>query len=210
MTPTFPAAHPCRVSIRAPREGGDMTVPGWSAWFGVSIRAPREGGDKSCGVECFRDLCFNPRPPRRGRYFWMHVSVCLVVVSIRAPREGGDFAERVSRPCWKWFQSAPPAKGAICRRKQTCASVRFQSAPPAKGAITRSCSKKDQGAVSIRAPREGGDIAINAASGPSSSFNPRPPRRGRWYRRSRSLAAFGFNPRPPRRGRSSLRQRSQP
>ncbi len=56
-----------RVSIRAPREGGDLVI-GWISWrLVVSIRAPREGGDAFALVEYLEDL-----------------------VSIRAPREGGD------------------------------------------------------------------------------------------------------------------------
>ena len=36
-----------KVSIRAPREGGDIASPGESAGVRcVSIRAPREGGDR--------------------------------------------------------------------------------------------------------------------------------------------------------------------
>ena len=80
------SAFPRAVSIRAPREGGDLrdaeveakekqfqSAPpvkgaitdhaGDENWRTVSIRAPREGGD-----HCFRSVCvsfesFNPRPP---------------------------------------------------------------------------------------------------------------------------------------------------
>ncbi len=53
----------CEVSIRAPREGGDKKVAYLLAEIRVSIRAPREGGDVySDGSGCSVDR-FNPRPP---------------------------------------------------------------------------------------------------------------------------------------------------
>ena len=56
------------VSIRAPREGGDLPVVDDDRPNAiVSIRAPREGGDS--------------RVPRKFP---------VIYVSIRAPREGGD------------------------------------------------------------------------------------------------------------------------
>ena len=52
-----------KVSIRAPREGGDDPVKMEKLSATVSIRAPREGGD-SCAVgRPHFDPGFNPRPP---------------------------------------------------------------------------------------------------------------------------------------------------
>ncbi len=55
------------VSIRAPREGGDVREQLLGFALRVSIRAPREGGDEYSEGGC-----------------------TLIYVSIRAPREGGD------------------------------------------------------------------------------------------------------------------------
>ena len=55
------------VSIRAPREGGDVARVLFSPFGSVSIRAPREGGDVGRIVKAWLENGFNPRPPRRGR-----------------------------------------------------------------------------------------------------------------------------------------------
>ena len=38
-----------RISIHAPREGGDPGIRGWTACPPISIHAPREGGDYRYG-----------------------------------------------------------------------------------------------------------------------------------------------------------------
>ena len=77
------------------------------------------------------------------------------------------------------FQSAPPAKGAIPRVRARPKQKKFQSAPPAKGAILDNLYYEC----------------------PHCGFNPRPPRRGRSAKATRSSGTVSFNPRPPRRGR---------
>ena len=78
------------VSIHAPRAGGDviLLVAGIDD-MRVSIHAPRAGGDFIDPDKRHLFLCFNPRPPRRGRQV------------IR----GGKMV-------LKKFQSTPPAQGA--------------------------------------------------------------------------------------------------
>ena len=73
------------------------------------------------------------------------------------------------------FQSAPPVKGAISLLYSITFAGAFQSAPPVKGAILRSNSFLCCSIVSIRAPREGGDLIFLPRRIWSSSFNPRPP-----------------------------------
>ena len=51
------------VSIRAPREGGDMELMRAGSFHTVSIRAPREGGDPTAPIKSIASTCFNPRPP---------------------------------------------------------------------------------------------------------------------------------------------------
>ncbi len=55
------------------------------------------------------------------------------------------------------FQSAPPVKGATGLEYFWDMNKKFQSAPPVKGATTRQGPQGSRQAVSIRAPREGGD-----------------------------------------------------
>ena len=101
-----------KVSIHAPRVGGDMalfmdermifmfqsTPPAWEAthqfrqWEpanDVSIHAPRVGGD-ILGSDAPPDMIgFNPRPPR-GRRHAFGKPISHAEVSIHAPRVGGD------------------------------------------------------------------------------------------------------------------------
>ena len=56
-----------RISIHAPREGGDLYLPVACDISVISIHAPREGGD-----------------------FNSHRLTSSVCISIHAPREGGD------------------------------------------------------------------------------------------------------------------------
>ena len=52
-----------KVSIRAPREGGDTGRVRLLSFQYVSIRAPREGGDRSGDRLGSPARSFNPRPP---------------------------------------------------------------------------------------------------------------------------------------------------
>ena len=85
-----PLAQLMRISIHAPREGGDKFVFTRSKGILISIHAPREGGDEYDPIENYNRF-----------------------ISIHAPREGGDFMlmeSGVSADCQ--FQSTPPARGA--------------------------------------------------------------------------------------------------
>ena len=100
----------------------------------ISIHAPREGGDRELGVE-------------NGAF----------QISIHAPREGGDLrtADGVSPPVG--FQSTPPARGATPLQSDSQRTQPFQSTPPARGATAVLPSQRQSPAISIHAPREGGD-----------------------------------------------------
>ena len=102
-----------KISIHAPREGGDSMGkaikivntdfnprpprggrPGWitgtAAGLGISIHAPREGGDILYGCTAYFSWYFNPRPPRGGRRYYSVHCFPDSRISIHAPREGGD------------------------------------------------------------------------------------------------------------------------
>ena len=55
------------ISIHAPREGGDRTCMGSVVSFSISIHAPRVGGDIHGHFHGRAGIDFNPRPPRGGR-----------------------------------------------------------------------------------------------------------------------------------------------
>ena len=143
----------------------------------VSIRAPREGGDPRRRASRRAIRSFNPRPPRRGR-----------------PRSGRLEATSIS------FNPRPPRRGRPTNLQTETTDEMFQSAPPAKGATRRKKAHARPGDVSIRAPREGGDLKPEALTDGIPGFNPRPPRRGRPSWAIRSLQSNEFQSAPPAKG----------
>ena len=81
--------------------------------------------------------------------------------------------------------------------------LRFQSTPPACGATWLHGQGASGRAVSIHAPRVGGDTEGATEEGANEGFNPRPPRGGRRHPARNCYPLPGFNPRPPRGGRRS-------
>ena len=169
----------------------------------ISIHAPREGGDHQITETLCRGVQFQSTPPARGA-----TSCCLQCPFLRT-----------------YFNPRPPRGGRPWQVfKQNLHSQRFQSTPPARGATKDIAYRTGASAISIHAPREGGDVLQVAAVHLFKHFNPRPPRGGRPHvfrplpglpvisihapreggdtrlpagRRSRAY----FNPRPPRGGR---------
>ncbi len=118
---------------------------------------------------------FQSAPPVKGATPDRYHRPDAHAVSIRAPREGGDPTGLSLCRIGNGFQSAPPVKGATTDDQRACVADMFQSAPPVKGATSLSRQAKRQRRVSIRAPREGGDIRACLAQTPNGGFNPRPP-----------------------------------
>ena len=169
-----------KISIHAPREGGDVVVLSkMMRERSISIHAPREGGD--------------------GTPYIIHATI---EISIHAPREGGDTVIPRNLPAGHGFQSTPPARGATTQNASYGAFNLFQSTPPARGATHDLQARQQVVCISIHAPREGGDWLGRTASRKALYFNPRPPRGGRHrcYHGTRHDPR-DFNPRPPRGGR---------
>ena len=103
-----------KISIHAPREGGD-TVTGYNVWYTyISIHAPREGGRPGYQYEDLR----------------------LTVISIHAPREGGDWLSTRGRKSLELFQSTPPARGATSQFFGLLwAIIDFNPRPPRGGRL---------------------------------------------------------------------------
>ena len=135
----------------------------------VSIRAPRAGGDIPYAMSSLLSECFNPRPPCGRRLGFPLDFVDAICVSIRAPRAGGD-PFRAARASWRSsFNPRPP-----CGRRPPAGSLastlasRFNPRPPCgrRPPVDRRVGPVLV-AVSIRAPRAGGDST--AAKSPSTS-----------------------------------------
>ena len=148
-----------KISIHAPREGGDGIKYFKRKEERISIHAPREGGDwpvwpwgRSAGD-------FNPRPPRGGRQRYLQLG-------------------RDDPP----FQSTPPARGATVSGSVTASTWEdFNPRPPRGGRLPVDVMMSlELFGISIHAPREGGD-SVSAAVERAITiyFNPRPPRGGR-------------------------------
>ena len=125
------------------------------------------------------DAHFNPRPPRGGRRQGGAAAPPHRVISIHAPREGGDLAGSGDRAGHDGFQSTPPARGATEALASVDLKGEFQSTPPARGATNQAAIGHHVFAISIHAPREGGDENRRHPRPAGDHFNPRPPRGGR-------------------------------
>ena len=82
-----------KISIHAPREGGDFRVfPEDTTPFNFNPRPPRGGRhEHPYDWQHQHEGNFNPRPPRGGRlYLAMLPLTSMGHISIHAPREGGD------------------------------------------------------------------------------------------------------------------------
>ena len=135
----FPGQPSHRISIHAPREGGDVkmpTIPKGILRF--QSTPPARGATNHIDQGACASQNFNPRPPRGGRRNLPGLMATCICISIHAPREGGDHICKVANNLIKIFQSTPPARGATFL---ICLSMPFSF-------------------ISIHAPREGGDHMI--------------------------------------------------
>ena len=146
----------------------------------ISIHAPREGGDFAFSGKAQTSRLFQSTPPARGATTSGCKSRIILLISIHAPREGGDKAGRlrssghfifqstppargatqVGQPVQlsQVFQSTPPARGATEDSYMSNIDKQFQSTPPARGATGHDRPMQHRIAISIHAPREGGDL----------------------------------------------------
>jgi len=166
----------------------------------VSIRAPRAGGDFSSDRAMFDTVMFQSAPPVREAMIALDDAQVARLVSIRAPRAGGDHVPTLPRSHSTSFNPRPPCGGRWGMMRSGVCSVRFQSAPPVRGAMGYDAEWCVLGAVSIRAPRAGGDQVTPASSIPTARFQSAPPVRGAMRLEKISLECFCVSIRAPRAG----------
>ena len=126
-----------RISIHAPREGGDVRVIVLPVIVTViSIHAPREGGDLSAFLKTVDKYRFQSTPPARGATERLHFSISI-----------------------SQFQSTPPARGATCNCKgySPISDLISIHAPREGGDWNGRLESNQHIRISIHAPREGGD-----------------------------------------------------
>ena len=88
----FPACsiNCVKISIHAPREGGDDPEDVRALNCEISIHAPREGGDLTVKRIGKIKIRFQSTPPARGATLSSRNQYMAQIISIHAPREGGD------------------------------------------------------------------------------------------------------------------------
>ena len=198
---------PCpRISIHAPREGGDprkiAQIPHSGA---ISIHAPREGGDPVVIDAENNSVVFQSTPPARG-------ATAHRQSLYRAPYH---------------FNPRPPRGGRLASGLPVRAGYHFNPRPPRGGRRVAAQRLQQRRGISIHAPREGGDSPAPWHPRQDADFNPRPPRGGRQQaaghgRLGQAISIHApreggdhwsgwahagrpyFNPRPPRGGRLLL------
>ena len=171
------------ISIHAPREGGDGSLPKHltaSTYF--NPRPPR-GGRPLRQMTHPSKIYFNPRPPRGGRHPVQFSEYPCCPISIHAPREGGDCC--TSGCCTRTidFNPRPPRGG----RRRSCLRLLsrswiFQSTPPARGATSNIFSAFFRSLFQSTPPARGATFHGILCHHAIKNFNPRPPRGGRQQR----------------------------
>ena len=191
------------ISIHAPREGGDTTAATDPVdLFDFNPRPPR-GGRPGHSAGRTAGQNFNPRPPRGGRRQKRPWADEEQRFQSTPPARGATWYITASPPDTPRFQSTPPARGATRGNRSAAVFLeRFQSTPPARGATSSVATVTPTAAISIHAPREGGDINLTINTIIRRRFQSTPPARGATITKLLiNIESLNFNPRPPRGGR---------
>ena len=146
------------ISIHAPREGGDRVQRDLQHDRPISIHAPREGGDGSGEHGADGSQQFQSTPPARGATKIIDTSNIRLKFQSTPPARGATCVS-INPTAISQFQSTPPARGATKVFKNSGSMLLlFQSTPPARGATASATGGTLGLAISIHAPREGGDV----------------------------------------------------
>ena len=194
-----------RISIHAPREGGDGGAapqrrsppyfnprpprggrqrhlhagPG-GRYF--NPRPPRGGRPPAPTSGILLRFHFNPRPPRGGRHGFGHYQYGWYIISIHAPREGGDLPAGAARHIRHDFNPRPPRGGRPFGSIFSRPASNFNPRPPRGGRPASWSPAFLFCRISIHAPREGGDEISPNSSFALAGFQSTPPARGATWR----------------------------
>ena len=200
-----------------PSQGGRYAVRRLcpKRWRRVSILAPLARGALHLAGRrvCDRDVCFNPRPPRKGGATPLPPPrpPSALVFQSSPPSQGGRYGG-YSEKCATQpkFQSSPPSQGGRYTRPTTRdrADRGFNPRPPRKGGATRPNSRpRLEMVVSILAPLARGALLCSTTNRLFMTlFQSSPPSQGGRYFQLIHPRRFlpCFNPRPPRKGGATV------
>ena len=97
-----------KISIHAPREGGDRDFKSMDKRVVISIHAPREGGDYFTPARAALTMSFQSTPPVKGATTFDIQVDDITGISIHAPREGGDPTPIHITNVLNYFNPRPP------------------------------------------------------------------------------------------------------
>ena len=129
---------PLRVSIRAPRAGGDASSATTASASSQFQSAPPVRGAITADPDNRTPRTFQSAPPVRGAIQGCGHGCRRRCVSIRAPRAGGDGRHNPSGHHVCCFNPRPPCGGRLSTSHHMTFGSVFQSAPPVRGAMTSS------------------------------------------------------------------------
>ena len=157
----LPSRSLLHVSIHAPREGCDESLPTLRhSMAEVSIHAPREGCDGDSVRLHGRHLGVSIHAPREG----CDVEVFRGATGLSGfnSRTPGGVRRRSSpeRTLALWFQFTHPGRGATKPLGRLSHAREFQFTHPGRGATGRIHYSEYTDKVSIHAPREGCDLGV--------------------------------------------------
>ena len=131
-----PASPPSHFNPRPPRGGRRKGTCTKKQLLRISIHAPREGGDGLCGQSSKVLQDFNPRPPARGATHVSRHGEHSLLFQSTPPARGATLSSSFWYPEGPQFQSTPPARGATAYRR-CCKALRryFNPRPPRGGRL---------------------------------------------------------------------------
>ena len=179
-------ADPMRISIHAPRAGGDHKLGNRVVHLRISIHAPRAGCDSIVHLSAAAIADFNPRTPCGVRHHAGGLPPATEGISIHAPRAGCDLTPSTRSvrpahfnprtPCGVRLPACTQPSHASNFNPRTPCGVRLQSGhgrrvkkyfnPRTPCGVRRQTgtAKRTEHGISIHAPRAGCDPPFSIAA----------------------------------------------
>ena len=145
----------------------------------ISIHAPREGGDHHMARRDADHQHFNPRPPRGGRQQHTSATSRPSAVQSTPPARGATARSGLDPTLDGHFNPRPPRGGRpkVFANQQKFLDISIH-APREGGDFFEGRGVDDRGNISIHAPREGGDWWPIDGYDPASDISIHAPREG--------------------------------